>query len=278
MSNEATTPPTSGNPYQTLMDAHKFIRLMWTSEEIKAKFTSVWDSLNDVERRKIAKAVAPRSPESRENPIITGPDGEQVDMSDFISLLPELCTANLVKGNVLPNIFQALTEPGTFAAVCYEQIALLRYGIMNGFLEPPPTRTSDPNLLIVIYVDEDFGRLARLVPETEPNHAELNADFLKMKEKGFAIEPFEFELLMGRMKFLIEHAVLMFHAIRDYDENRVRGCWGCGKDQTADGGKLLKCVKCGEAQYCSRECQVTGWKGGHKEECARIVAAKAARE
>ncbi|VDC03167.1 unnamed protein product [Peniophora sp. CBMAI 1063] len=31
--------------------------------------------------------------------------------------------------------------------------------------------------------------------------------------------------------------------------------------------KLARCKECQVARYCSRECQVQGWKGGHKDEC-----------
>jgi hypothetical protein len=45
-------------------------------------------------------------------------------------------------------------------------------------------------------------------------------------------------------------------------------CFGCGKTVAKDGIKLNKCSKCNVASYCSRDCQISDWKGGkHKMAC-----------
>ncbi|KZV72518.1 hypothetical protein PENSPDRAFT_750822 [Peniophora sp. CONT] len=51
-------------------------------------------------------------------------------------------------------------------------------------------------------------------------------------------------------------------------------CWWrcCGNRDVKDiTGKLLQCAGCGEARYCSKECQRLDWKtGGHKKMCRRL--------
>ena len=47
---------------------------------------------------------------------------------------------------------------------------------------------------------------------------------------------------------------------------------GCGQligvSEAAAAG-LMRCTKCRQKLYCSKACQVAGWKGGHKQECER---------
>ena len=39
--------------------------------------------------------------------------------------------------------------------------------------------------------------------------------------------------------------------------------------------KPLVCARCKGAAYCSKECQVKGWKAGHKQACkGKVVMAK----
>ena len=46
---------------------------------------------------------------------------------------------------------------------------------------------------------------------------------------------------------------------------------GCQIGETeAEGGGLKTCSKCRLASYCSKQCQVAAWKGGHKQECAGL--------
>jgi hypothetical protein len=44
-------------------------------------------------------------------------------------------------------------------------------------------------------------------------------------------------------------------------------CWGCGKRQEQVSRKLQRCSKCGNARYCSAECQRHGWTRQHKVKC-----------
>ena len=45
-------------------------------------------------------------------------------------------------------------------------------------------------------------------------------------------------------------------------------CMACN-DPPAEGKKLLACQKCKKVKYCSRACQLTGWRQGHKESCCK---------
>ena len=56
--------------------------------------------------------------------------------------------------------------------------------------------------------------------------------------------------------------------------------WCCNKTRSLPGkrverGKMLCCARCGEANYCSIECQKADWKR-HKEYCGDIAEEKAA--
>ena len=48
---------------------------------------------------------------------------------------------------------------------------------------------------------------------------------------------------------------------------------GCGQRigvSEAAGAGLKRCQKCRQIVYCSKECQVAGWIGGHKQECKAL--------
>ena len=45
-------------------------------------------------------------------------------------------------------------------------------------------------------------------------------------------------------------------------------CAYCGK-AAAVGAKLPRCARCRTAKYCSSECQIAHWKGGHKQVCGK---------
>eukprot|EP00984_Skeletonema_dohrnii_P016810 scaffold7526_cov115-Skeletonema_dohrnii-CCMP3373.AAC.9 len=51
---------------------------------------------------------------------------------------------------------------------------------------------------------------------------------------------------------------------------------GCScPNQTVERSKMFSCARCGEANYCSVECQRAAWKI-HREECGKIAKVKAA--
>ncbi|VUC24359.1 unnamed protein product [Clonostachys rosea] len=48
----------------------------------------------------------------------------------------------------------------------------------------------------------------------------------------------------------------------------MRRCHGCDKEVEKGSSVLSKCARCGMFWYCSKDCQVTGWKNkGHKDDC-----------
>jgi len=49
----------------------------------------------------------------------------------------------------------------------------------------------------------------------------------------------------------------------DQFKESMRGCAHCGDRVKA----LQRCSRCREVWYCGRECQVAGWKSGHKKVC-----------
>ena len=46
-------------------------------------------------------------------------------------------------------------------------------------------------------------------------------------------------------------------------------CQACGRRDDGAGGKLLRCGKCKEAHYCSKECQMAEWPA-HKSQCNEL--------
>ena len=45
-------------------------------------------------------------------------------------------------------------------------------------------------------------------------------------------------------------------------EEMARVCWNCG--ESFSQAQLKSCKGCKIAKYCSRDCQVTDWRNGHK--------------
>jgi len=52
-------------------------------------------------------------------------------------------------------------------------------------------------------------------------------------------------------------------------------CWEC--ESFSEGG-LQHCAKCKSASYCSRDCQISAWKQGHKLKCSALRSKYAAFE
>jgi len=52
------------------------------------------------------------------------------------------------------------------------------------------------------------------------------------------------------------------------DPRNVGVCAACGSPHN-----LKTCSSCGKVRYCSRECQVSDWKAGHKQVCKAKVRA-----
>ncbi len=49
----------------------------------------------------------------------------------------------------------------------------------------------------------------------------------------------------------------------------LRACHACGAAE-GEEGQFRVCGGCKQRVYCGRECQVAGWKAGHKQECKAL--------
>eukprot|EP00316_Scyphosphaera_apsteinii_P000934 CAMPEP_0119324990 /NCGR_PEP_ID=MMETSP1333-20130426/64651_1 /TAXON_ID=418940 /ORGANISM="Scyphosphaera apsteinii, Strain RCC1455" /LENGTH=534 /DNA_ID=CAMNT_0007332835 /DNA_START=8 /DNA_END=1612 /DNA_ORIENTATION=+ len=47
-------------------------------------------------------------------------------------------------------------------------------------------------------------------------------------------------------------------------------CGACGAE-ASEGKKLALCQRCKCVRYCGRECQIAGWKAGHKDSCGKVI-------
>ena len=68
-------------------------------------------------------------------------------------------------------------------------------------------------------------------------------------------------------------AMINHHALRlGRAEKKMHqsSCTNCGVANVP----VFQCTKCHSVQYCGKECQVTHWKGGHKEACKKLRSEK----
>lgn len=65
-----------------------------------------------------------------------------------------------------------------------------------------------------------------------------------------------------------QHADTKKESTFDSDSQGAEVCGGCKKDASSLSKPLKHCAKCGEAWYCSRECQKADWKQ-HKKVCGK---------
>ncbi|KAJ3132638.1 hypothetical protein HK100_005153 [Physocladia obscura] len=288
----------------TLISMQLFLRQAWIENvALHAQIETKWHQLNAETRRAIVRTVAPNVPESRENAFVFI-DGKNVDMSQFAAMFPELCIAVFTAGDQLFKILTGLTEAGTLSAVASKHLAGMRMAIAQGAINIDfnAIPNINPSIVVNISSDNTFGRVERLLPNqilqnvSTPEHIiEENANILDRKNKGLSIETWEFEILITRLKFLIEQSFLVvkelladraaekfcveqtmppivatvskFISTSTKTIKNNRGCWSCGKDTCPDGSKLLICLRCTDARYCSRECQIKDWKTSHRESC-----------
>jgi len=74
-------------------------------------------------------------------------------------------------------------------------------------------------------------------------------------------------------------ALLEAHSGANAGTPLVLHCEGCGMPSTeAPRGRLRACAACQGASFCGPECAQRGWMGGHRAQCSRIIAAKAAQD
>ena len=56
----------------------------------------------------------------------------------------------------------------------------------------------------------------------------------------------------------------------DCFEDFGMSCMACNAP-APEGKKLMACQRCKRVRYCSRKCQLTGWRRGHKESCGKCL-------
>uniref|UniRef100_A0A8W8KZ01 phytol kinase n=1 Tax=Magallana gigas TaxID=29159 RepID=A0A8W8KZ01_MAGGI len=60
-----------------------------------------------------------------------------------------------------------------------------------------------------------------------------------------------------------EHCVAVNNQVLSMGENQGNICSFCGEEAPDS----LKCGRCKEVYYCSKDCQREHWKEGHREQC-----------
>eukprot|EP00555_Chaetoceros_dichaeta_P011468 CAMPEP_0198262182 /NCGR_PEP_ID=MMETSP1447-20131203/10742_1 /TAXON_ID=420782 /ORGANISM="Chaetoceros dichaeta, Strain CCMP1751" /LENGTH=367 /DNA_ID=CAMNT_0043950337 /DNA_START=3 /DNA_END=1103 /DNA_ORIENTATION=- len=75
--------------------------------------------------------------------------------------------------------------------------------------------------------------------------------------------------------FKKEHLLTVAHNVARGLQDVKHMCWECESFAECD---LQLCAKCKTARYCSRDCQVSAWKNGHKLKCNALRSRYAAFE
>ncbi|KAI5827750.1 hypothetical protein K523DRAFT_374117 [Schizophyllum commune Tattone D] len=61
----------------------------------------------------------------------------------------------------------------------------------------------------------------------------------------------------------------LLRSTREYLEGKIPGQYECNVCMEEDAE--LRCAKCKAVKYCSKECQMQDWKGGHRMQCYETV-------
>ena len=61
----------------------------------------------------------------------------------------------------------------------------------------------------------------------------------------------------------------LLRSTREYLEGKIPGQYECNVCMEEDAE--LRCAKCKAVKYCSKECQMQDWKGGHRMQCYEAV-------
>jgi hypothetical protein len=66
--------------------------------------------------------------------------------------------------------------------------------------------------------------------------------------------------------------MIMKHAMKQSRAEKKAGKGHCSKCEAVETSTLLlfNCGRCKAVQYCSKECQVSDWKAGHKQACKQV--------
>ncbi|KAJ3029621.1 UNVERIFIED_CONTAM: hypothetical protein HDU68_011656 [Siphonaria sp. JEL0065] len=257
------------DPLIPLKEAYNYLFTSWANETIQTAVKTKWETLNAKERRELIARISPQAPESQQNPTALV-DGKKVDMAGLASLLPELCVVDIIKKDNLIATIDSIASPESFSQMALTQLHnYLRPGLIKGRIQFTPKAPFNPSSFVAIYSDSEFGKIFTL---TGP--LENSPEMLELFKSGALVTSPEYEALVVRIKLLIETCVLSVQDLQglptrlNFAPVVVKGeCRRCKKTQTNDGKALLKCVRCGNAEYCSKDCQVQDWKAGHKQNC-----------
>ena len=94
---------------------------------------------------------------------------------------------------------------------------------------------------------EMLHKLLNAIDAMEPPAGEAHAD-----EGGTRIQP-----------------GYLLRSTREYLEGKIPGQYECNVCMEEDAE--LRCAKCKAVKYCSKECQMQDWKGGHRMQCYEAV-------
>ena len=111
------------------------------------------------------------------------------------------------------------------------------------------------------YVFPSLGSFISVVPghsvETHPCSEESIQQQIARDESHTQISPDATPRLF---------ALRVIHSLRE----KKPLCWKCSCPSSSKKAKLMRCSRCKEAMYCSKECQVLSWRKGHKDSCTLV--------
>ncbi|KAI9336376.1 hypothetical protein BDR26DRAFT_865020 [Obelidium mucronatum] len=264
------------DPMIVLQVAYEFLIDSWADAAKQETVRTTWLKLDTTGRRDLIAKISPQAPESQQDPSAIV-DGKKANLSGLVSLLPELCIADIIQKDNLLSGIDAIVKPGSFSAMAGTQLhSFVRPGLMKGMIQFTPQVPFNPSSFVAIYSNADFGKIFTLTGgslDDSPKKKEM----MELYQSGRIVTGPEYEALVVRIKLLIETCVLAVQELQGIPGRlnfvptpvfNKGECRRCKKTQREDGKLLMKCVRCGEAEYCSKECQVQDWKvGGHKLSC-----------
>jgi hypothetical protein len=113
-------------------------------------------------------------------------------------------------------------------------------------------------------VMSDRNDVAKFLLDRSPNCLDVE-DYMGTTSRKTALVP----VLGSRLNDVVKQHMANQAKMEAQKENmRKESCEHCGKHSRELGYELLQCTRCLAAYYCSKECQVAGWKKKHKRECA----------
>eukprot|EP00656_Telonema_subtile_P014767 TRINITY_DN17639_c0_g1_i2.p1 TRINITY_DN17639_c0_g1~~TRINITY_DN17639_c0_g1_i2.p1 ORF type:complete len:760 (-),score=181.63 TRINITY_DN17639_c0_g1_i2:17-2296(-) len=106
-------------------------------------------------------------------------------------------------------------------------------------------------------------RAVHIAPGYAHNYYNLGLALSQDNDHNGAIEALQTAVRIDPADELFQKTLQKLHSYR-------RSCAQCGE---APEGIRLQCARCKTVVYCSKECQKTHWKAGHKDRCSADAAA-----